>query len=273
VKLGVVKSRNRGLAMAKGEYIAILDSNDIALPGKLEKQVAFLESNPDHGACGSFYYMTDNKGKKLPSVTLPVNAADLKTYLYFNICFSHSTLMMRTSLARIFEYRSGFDSVEDHEIVYRISRQWKVANIPCFTTCFRDNGNNLSDHQKSSILEVRKRLDSDILKDLGILFTENELDIHSNFVIMNNSFFSGKVKLETLETWLVNFYYHIRDQPGINLAMVRRILAVRWFLICFKNRHFGLMFRNQLFRGFKGAYLRYNLIHMKNRLTGQPEVV
>lgn len=273
VKLGVVNSRNRGISMAKGEYIAILDSNDIALPDKLEKQVAFLESNPDHGACGSFYYVIDKNGKKLPSVTLPVNAADLKTYLYFNICFSHSTLMMRTRLARIYEYRSGFDSIEDHEIGYRISREWKVANISSFTTFYRDNENEASDEKIIRLLEVRKRMDSNVLKDLGILFTENELELHSNFINLQDSFFSEKVKLEKLEIWLVNFYSHIKMQPGINQALVRRIIAVRWFLICLKTRHFGMMFQNRLFRTFKGAYLRYNLIHMKNLLTGRVEVV
>lgn len=270
---GIVFSRNRGIAMAKGKYIAILDSDDIALPDRLERQVAFLEARPDHAACGSYYRVIDSHGKIKTSVVLPVEADDTKTFLYFNVCFCHSTLMLRADLARMYQYRDGFDIVEDYEIAYRISRKWKLGNLPSFTTLYRIHGHNISIDKKEKMLAVRKRMDSTVLNDLGIKYTENQLDLHSNFINMNHDFFADKKRLLALEEWLLMYYDKLKDIPGMNRKMVKRILVVRWGLICVRNSQFGMLVNNRLFLNFKGAYMRYNLGYMSNLITRRLEVV
>jgi glycosyltransferase involved in cell wall biosynthesis len=270
---GIVFSRNRGIALAKGKYIAILDSDDVALPDRLEKQVAFLEARPDHGACGSFYRVIDTNGKLLTSVTLPIEPEDTYTFLFFNVCFCHSTLMLRADVARLYEYREGFDIIEDYEIAYRISRQWKLGNVPSFTTLYRVHGQNISIDKKQHMLEVRKLMDRIVLSDLGIKYTENQLDLHSNFINLNHSFFSDKKRLIALEKWLLMYYQKLMHIPGINRKMVKRIMVVRWGLICARTGHIGMLLNNRLFFRFGGAYMRYNLGYLGNLITRRLEVV
>lgn len=52
--LGIAGARNKLLSLAKGEYIAVLDHDDIALPTRLEEQVKFLDANPEVGVVGSW---------------------------------------------------------------------------------------------------------------------------------------------------------------------------------------------------------------------------
>ena len=52
---GPAVTRNRGLEEAKGKYIAIMDSDDIALPTRLEKQVEFMENHTDVFVCGTWF--------------------------------------------------------------------------------------------------------------------------------------------------------------------------------------------------------------------------
>jgi glycosyltransferase involved in cell wall biosynthesis len=49
--IGLAPSLNRGVKVARGKYIARMDADDIALPQRFEKQVYFLENNPDYAVC------------------------------------------------------------------------------------------------------------------------------------------------------------------------------------------------------------------------------
>ena len=62
--LGHNKTRNKGLKIAKGKYIAILDSDDISLEKRLEIQYAYLEKNPHIFLVGSSAIYIDENGKE-----------------------------------------------------------------------------------------------------------------------------------------------------------------------------------------------------------------
>ena len=60
---GYVYHLNYGIEIAKGEYIARMDADDISFPTRLEKQVAFMDKNPEVGVCGTWFkiYGTNRK--------------------------------------------------------------------------------------------------------------------------------------------------------------------------------------------------------------------
>ncbi len=62
---GVSTARNFGVRLAKGKYIAFLDSDDLFLPTKLEKQIAYLDANPDKAFVQSWYAKFDDEGNDL----------------------------------------------------------------------------------------------------------------------------------------------------------------------------------------------------------------
>src|ERR1700681_1475187 len=68
---GIIYSLNKGLEKAKGEFIARLDADDVALPFRIEKQVEFLTENTDYAMCGSYFQTIDSNGKILKNVTFP----------------------------------------------------------------------------------------------------------------------------------------------------------------------------------------------------------
>lgn len=97
VNMGSGSARNTGIKEVTGEYFAFLDSDDVWLPGKVEKQVDFLENNPEYGMVGcltnmpgSFIPPFTSKNKKLIDITT--------VHQCFKCFFQPSTVTIRTAL-------------------------------------------------------------------------------------------------------------------------------------------------------------------------------
>ena len=67
---GIPKTRNRGLELARGEYIALLDSDDVSVPDRLARQVEFLDRNPLYAEVGAWSQAMDESGTPLRSVKI-----------------------------------------------------------------------------------------------------------------------------------------------------------------------------------------------------------
>ena len=66
--LGIPKTRNKGVELARGQYMAMLDSDDLAYPHRLKKQVAFLDNHPEYAQIGSWCRMMDAQGRILNKI-------------------------------------------------------------------------------------------------------------------------------------------------------------------------------------------------------------
>ncbi|MHA1713815.1 MAG: glycosyltransferase, partial [Candidatus Ranarchaeia archaeon] len=62
---GVTQSLNKAIGMARGQYIARMDADDISLPQRLEMQVEFLEEHPEVGLVGTSVITIDEEGKTI----------------------------------------------------------------------------------------------------------------------------------------------------------------------------------------------------------------
>ncbi|MBQ8837144.1 MAG: glycosyltransferase family 2 protein [Clostridia bacterium] len=85
---------NNCLGVAKGEYVARMDTDDVCLPERIEKQVDFLENNPEYAVVGSAAKVFD--GEKIVGVRIPKENPDLNNLLRGPM-FMHPTIMMRKS--------------------------------------------------------------------------------------------------------------------------------------------------------------------------------
>ncbi len=153
--LGLSASLNNGIKKARGIYIARIDSDDEWLQAdKLEKQVAFLNNNPDYGLVGSWAYTIDQKGNALSKLQYPTEDSHIRPYFLFENCFVHSSVLFRSSCIG-----NGYDNVykyaQDYDFWLSICTKTKVANIPEFMVAYRKNPGGLSQrHYKDQIRET-----------------------------------------------------------------------------------------------------------------------
>jgi len=131
--LGVARSLNRGLEMARGEYLARMDADDRCAPERLEKQVAYLQAHPELAAVGTWARLIDAEGRATGKEYLtPCEPAEIRREAIRRIGIpAHATAMIRTAaLRRLGGYRP-WRYVEDYDLWLRLTDQEAcVAAIP-----------------------------------------------------------------------------------------------------------------------------------------------
>lgn len=127
--LGLIETLNRGFAIAKGRLIARMDCDDICMPERLNKQVAFMEEHPGVGVCGTWieYFM----GKELV-MNFPVTHEEIVQAMpYFNP-MAHPTLVIRREVLQTQSvlFDAAYPHVEDYELWTRLVQVTRFANLP-----------------------------------------------------------------------------------------------------------------------------------------------
>lgn len=127
LNMGYTNSLNYGLKVAKGEYIARMDGDDISLPERFAKQIAFLDANPDVVLCGSNFSIIG----KDKVVNLPKENEDVKLALLKGNCIVHPSVMMRNSIIQCYaiSYDSMTEPAEDYDLWVRLLKFGKLYNI------------------------------------------------------------------------------------------------------------------------------------------------
>ncbi len=146
--LGIQKSLNKGLAMAKGKYIARIDDDDQWIDGdKLKKQVAFLDADEDYVLVGTNAVICDENLIDLQTYSMPGSDLEIRNRILFKNCFLHSSVMIRKSvLDKIGGYVESkkVRNVEDYDLWLRLGRSGKVANLDIKSTRIIVCGNTIT---------------------------------------------------------------------------------------------------------------------------------
>lgn len=127
---GQTASLNIGIAEAKGIYIARMDSDDVNLPTRLEKQVSILERNPELSIIGSQAYIIDGNGNLTGQTNLPTSSNAIWAYGFFQSPFIHPSVMIRSSIfnEHKFSYDTSFIN-QDFDLWSRLLPNFKGANV------------------------------------------------------------------------------------------------------------------------------------------------
>lgn len=142
---GIVHSLNRALKTATGEYIARMDSDDVADSERLKKQVSFLEQHKGCDLVGTWANVIDETGKEIGSIRPETNSVVIKNTILRGNPLIHPTWMFRKSLTdKVGDYDPNAVNTEDYEFLLRIARNHDIANIPEFLLKYRFNTQGIS---------------------------------------------------------------------------------------------------------------------------------
>lgn len=157
--LGLTASLNRGLDIARGEYVARMDSDDVSLPERLERQVAFMDANPDVGACGAWSLDIDHAGNVVGSREMPVGE-ELNNF-YWRRSLSHPAAMFRFDREDGPRYDPAFRYAQDYDLWFRVRARRRLANLPEHLLLYRVHDESITgargEAQLRSCYEIFRR--------------------------------------------------------------------------------------------------------------------
>jgi GT2 family glycosyltransferase len=154
---GIVGALNEGLAMARGEFIARMDGDDVSFPTRLERQVEYLQSHPECVAIGAKVNRVCPAGLKC-AVTPRVTAhAQIEERLLLGEggAMVHPVVMMRATVVRsIGGYREKYRYVEDLDLFLRLGEVGRLANLDEILLDYREHlaSTNHTKHREQEML-------------------------------------------------------------------------------------------------------------------------
>jgi L-malate glycosyltransferase len=132
--LGIIATRNKGLQAATGEYIANMDADDISLPGRLEKQVNYLDAHPEITVLASRLVLINGQNQETgiwPEDYHCVSPQDIADTLPIINCVGQPTVMMRAEAIKKIGYNPKFVANEDWGLWLQVlSQGLGIAKLP-----------------------------------------------------------------------------------------------------------------------------------------------
>jgi hypothetical protein len=127
--LGISATLNHGWRAARAPLIARLDADDISLPDRLARQVAFLDAHPSVAVVGGALVTMDATGRRGSVIRFPTTSRAIRSTLLRHNCLAHPSVMLRrVALEAVGGYR--FDCHEDYDLWLRLSERFELANLP-----------------------------------------------------------------------------------------------------------------------------------------------
>lgn len=162
--LGIVASRNRALREAHpaSRYFAIFDADDVCMPDRLERQVAFLDSHPACALVGGHTLIIDEQGREVGLRRYPIDNAEIRRVITRYNPFAQPTVMLRRSaLDVVGVYDARYPRCQDYDLWLRIAERFEVANLDAVTLQYRVSTlQGKATHLKDSLrysLEIQRR--------------------------------------------------------------------------------------------------------------------
>lgn len=157
---GRAASLNKGIGVAQTKYIARMDADDVALPQRFEKQVAFLEQHPDVGLLSGAYELIGTSGERLGILRLPLEDDEIRKMLKRHNAFCHPAVIMRKeAVLTAGGYRKALLDVDDYDLWLRISERSRVANLEDIILRYRMHADQVSvrkmGHQAECLFAAR----------------------------------------------------------------------------------------------------------------------
>lgn len=252
--LGLIATLNRGIELARGEYIVRMDCDDVSLPERLQRQVEFMASHPEVGVCGVWYLEFGDRVRR--TTRCAPDHDSIRCGTLFNPVVGHPTVILRRELLleHGLRYDAEFRHAEDYRLWAEALRHCRFANIPEVLLHYRLHPGQVTSVHAQQQMESAGRVRRDLLQELGLDPTPDEFEIHQMLSSLTRPLrfpvqdLPVREQLTRIDAWLCKLKM-ANDANGLYPEpQFSRMLVERWVGVCAVNFVGKWMFSAELFK-------------------------
>ncbi len=247
--IGLIASLNKGLDMAQGEYVARMDADDISLPHRLEKQVTFMDANPDIAVCGSSARLIGANidiRTKLPRAlrnvvsregAVPANSDAVACMLLFANSMVHPSVIIRRCVIDTLGLRyPDCKYAEDYALWVAVSKYYRLSNIAEILLLYRRHSEQTTVARANfeDLVQNDVKIKLDLYKHIGMEVSEREKALVKFMMSMPRSRHVNKQCLYATEGLLKKIVAHNQIKRFYNHVALLPIVADTWYTLCLK---------------------------------------
>lgn len=227
---GLSYSLNEGIRIARGKYVARMDSDDICHPRRFERQVQFLSNAPNVDVLGTWARTLGPEREQ--TWKYPESNARIQAEMLFNSAIVHSSVMLRRErfVRRGIAYATRVQRAQDYELWTRPAAGLRFANLPEVLLTYRLHakqvGKQFGNQQQQTAALVRERQ----LRRLGLRPNRAQLHLHNE--IGSWRFGADEEHLEQIEDWLQSLNKANEISQVFEPAALQDALEERWWAAC-----------------------------------------
>jgi glycosyltransferase involved in cell wall biosynthesis len=131
--MGLTKSLNKAIAIARSDLIARMDADDISMPERFERQIEYLENHPECLAVGCEVLQIDRDGAPICKMGIPLSHEEIEAKLLKGnggVIRHPAVMIRRDALLAIGCYRETFETAQDLDLFLRLGQKGQLANLP-----------------------------------------------------------------------------------------------------------------------------------------------
>lgn len=175
--LGISDSRNKLIEMAQGEYLAVMDHDDISCPERFSKETAYLDNHPEIGVVSSFGTVFGEREEILDG---PIEDQEIKRALFTCCPIIHSAAMIRKSVLvdNHICYEKAFSPAEDYRLWCQLVDCTSFHNLPEVLFKWRKHSSNTSATRKLAMIMAANKIKTELRATHPSLWSEIMANSH-----------------------------------------------------------------------------------------------
>lgn len=198
---GPSAARNTALQHAKGEFIAILDSDDVCLPTRFDHQIRHMQSHRVD-ICGSWFEEFGQGPTRV--VRWPHAEVELRAAMLFQNTICHPTMMVRRAVFDRYQYQHDLRLAEDYDLVARAMAEYRIGNVPEVLMRYRRHANQATMAQRAAMERSTRLIRVEALRAQGIDASIDEQRTHNLIRAPESVLSMGD--FERIEAWLLKLF-------------------------------------------------------------------